>query len=55
MGLGFVFMIAAAILFLLAGIGVTIIPNALTWGLFCFAMSFVLGGYSIALPRFQRR
>lgn len=55
MGLGFVFMVAAAVLFFLGGIGVTAIPNPMIWGLFCIAMSFVLGGYSIALPRFQRR
>lgn len=47
MSLGTIGFIVAAVLFLLAGMGVTLIPNATTWGLFAMTLGFLLGGYSL--------
>jgi len=42
---GVIFFILAAILFFFAGVGVTVIPNPATWGLFCLAIGLAVGGY----------
>ncbi len=34
----------AAILFFFGGVGVTVIPNPVTWGLFCLALGLAFGG-----------
>ena len=47
MNFGTIAFIVAAVLFLLVGIGVTVIPNATTWGLFAMTLGFLLGGYSL--------
>lgn len=47
MSVGMIFMIGAALLFFFAGVGVTIIPNPVTWGLFCLALGLLLGGVPI--------
>ena len=45
--IGTIAFIVAAVLFLLAAIGVTVIPNPMTWGLFAMTLGFLLGGYSL--------
>lgn len=47
--MGWVFLLIALILFFLAGIGATVIPNAVTWGLFCLTLGLLIGG-SIPWP-----
>jgi hypothetical protein len=42
--MGWVFMVLAAILFFLAGVGSPLVPNATTWGLFCMALGLAVGG-----------
>lgn len=42
--MGWVFMLIAVIVFFLAGIGVTFIPNPMIWGLFCMALALLIGG-----------
>jgi hypothetical protein len=41
MNLGIIFMIIAVILFFLGGIGSTIIPNPVTWGLFALSLGLL--------------
>lgn len=43
--MGIFFFIAAAILFFLAGVGSTAIPNATTWGLFALAVGLAVGSW----------
>jgi hypothetical protein len=47
MNLGFICFIIAAVLFLLAGVGATLIPNGVTWGFLCLTLGFILGGYTL--------
>jgi uncharacterized membrane protein (DUF485 family) len=47
MNVGMVFLIIALILFFLAGIGATVIPNAVTWGLFSLTLGILLQGIPI--------
>jgi hypothetical protein len=49
MNMGMLFYLIAAIILFLAGIGATVIPNAIIWGLFCIALGLLLGG--VAFPR----
>jgi hypothetical protein len=39
--------LAAAILFLLAAIGSTFVPNVMIWALFCLALGMFLSGYDL--------
>ncbi len=50
--MGFFFLIAAAVLFFFAGVGVTVIPNPTTWGLFCFVLGVLLSG--VPMPTWKR-
>lgn len=51
MTIGAVFYILAAIVLFLGGIGSTIIPNSVIWGLFCIALGLLLGCYDFGLRR----
>ncbi len=42
--MGWIFFVIAAIFFFLSGVGSTVIPNAVSWGLFSLALGLVLGG-----------
>ena len=42
--MGWIFLLIACILFFMAGIGATLIPNPVTWGLFCLALGLLIGG-----------
>jgi hypothetical protein len=42
---GIVFFVIAAVLFFLAGVGSTAIPNAATWGLCSTAIGLAVGGW----------
>jgi hypothetical protein len=39
--------LAAAVLFLLAAIGSTLLPNAMIWALVCIALGLFLSGYDL--------
>ena len=47
MSLGTVFLILAALLFFLAGVGAILIPNPVTWALFCLALGLLTSGVPI--------
>lgn len=47
MSLGQVFVILAAALFFLSGIGVQAIPNMIVWGWFCLALGLLTGGFPL--------
>lgn len=49
MNLGMIFYLIAAIVLFLGGIGSTLIPNPVIWGVFCIALGLLLGG--VAFPR----
>jgi hypothetical protein len=51
MTLGVIFYILAAIILFLGGIGSTIIPNPLIWGLFCLALGLLLDDYGFGFTR----
>ena len=51
MTMGTIFYVLAAVVLFLGGIGSTIIPNAVIWGLFCITLGLLLGGYKFGLPR----
>lgn len=53
--MGWLFMLLAMICFLLGGMGATVIPNPTTWGLFCMALAFLLGGVSVSFPNWTNR
>ena len=53
MSIGKIFFLVAAILFLLAAVGTTFIPNAMIWALFCLALGFFLTGYDFRLKQQQ--
>jgi hypothetical protein len=44
MSVGSVFFVIAAIVLFLGGIGSTIIPNTVIWGLFCMTLGLLLNG-----------
>jgi hypothetical protein len=44
MSIGSVFFVIAAIVLFLGGIGSTIIPNSVIWGLFCMTLGLLLNG-----------
>jgi hypothetical protein len=47
MSVGTLFMVLAAIIFLLAGAGATFVPNPMIWGLFCMTLAFLTGGFGL--------
>jgi len=53
MTIGMLFYIIAAIILFLGGIGSTIMPNPVTWGLFCIALGLALDDFGFGA--FRRR
>jgi predicted permease len=53
MTIGMFFYILAAIVLFLGGIGATVIPNHITWGLFCVALGLALD--DVGFGSFRRR
>lgn len=51
MSIGTIFYVIAAIVFVLGGIGSTIIPNPVIWGLFCIALGLLLTGHDFSFRR----
>ena len=51
MTIGMVFYVIAAIVLFLGGIGSTIIPNPVIWGLFCITLGLLLSGYPFSFGR----
>ena len=51
MTIGTIFFVIAAVVFFLGGIGSSIIPNAVTWGLFCVAMGLLLDDFDFGFRR----
>jgi len=49
MNIGMIFYVIAAIILFLGGIGATVIPQPMLWGVFCIAMGLLLGG--VGFPR----
>jgi len=45
MTIGMIFYVIAAIVLFLGGIGSSIVPNAVNWGLFCIALGLLLDEY----------
>ena len=52
MTIGTVFYVVAAVVLFLGGIGSTLVPNPVIWGLFCITLGLLLGGYNL---NFRRR
>jgi predicted permease len=51
MTVGMIFYVLAAIILFLGGIGSTVIPNNLVWGLFCIALGLLLDEYDFGFRR----
>jgi hypothetical protein len=51
MTIGRVFYVMAAIILFLGGIGATVIPNPVIWGLFCMALGLLLDEYNWGFRR----
>jgi hypothetical protein len=51
MSIGMVFYVLAAIVLFLGGIGSTIVPNPVIWGLFCMALGLLLVGHDFGFRR----
>ena len=51
MTIGMIFLVIAAIVLFIGGIGSTIIPNTVIWGLFCIAIGLLLGEYDLGFKR----
>ena len=52
MTIGMIFYVLAAIVLFLGGIGSTIVPNPVIWGLFCIALGLLSAGYNFGFrPR----
>ncbi len=51
MTIGMIFYIIAAVVLFLGGIGSTIVPNPVIWGLFCITLGILVGGYDFGLRR----
>jgi hypothetical protein len=47
MTMGRIFYVIAAIVFLIGGIGSTLVPNPVIWGLLCVTLGFLLEGYDL--------
>ena len=55
MTIGKIFYVIAAIVLFIGGIGSTVIPNAVIWGLFCITLGLLLDGRSwFAAPPLSR-
>mgnify|MGYP001603977775 CR=1 FL=1 len=50
MSVGTLFLVAAVVLFFLAGVGSTLLPNETTWGLCCLALGLLLSGVPLRAP-----
>jgi hypothetical protein len=51
MSIGSIFFVIAAVVLFLGGIGSTIIPNSVIWGLFCMTLGLLLTGYGFNFRR----
>ena len=51
MSIGMIFYVLAAIVLFLGGIGSTIVPNPVIWGLFCVALGLLLAGHDFGFRR----
>lgn len=51
MTIGMIFYVLAAIVLFLGGIGSSVIPNPLIWGLFCIVMGLLLDEYDFGFRR----
>jgi hypothetical protein len=51
MSIAKILFLAAAVLFLMAAIGTTLLPNAMIWALVCLALGLFLSGYDVSLKR----
>jgi hypothetical protein len=51
MTLGRIFYAIAAVIFFLAGIGVTAIPNPMIWGLLCVTLGLLLAEFDLGFRR----
>ncbi len=51
MTIGKILYAVAAVVFLLAGMRVTFVPNPEIWGLFCIALGLLLGEYDLGFRR----
>jgi len=51
MTIGMIFFVLSAIVLFLGGIGSTVIPNALVWGMFCIALGLLFGDYDLGFKR----
>ena len=47
MSIAKIFFLAAAVLFVLAAVGSTLLPNAMIWALVCIALGLFLSGYDL--------
>ena len=51
MSIGMIFYIVAAVVLFVGGIGSTVIPNPVIWGLFCIALGLLLAGHDLGFRR----
>jgi hypothetical protein len=51
MTIGKIFFVIAAIVLFIGGIGSTIIPNPVIWGLFCITIGILLGENNLGIKR----
>jgi hypothetical protein len=51
MRIGSLLLLAAAVVLFLAGIGSTLVPNPVVWGLFCMTLAFLLRDYDFKFGR----
>ena len=51
MTIGMIFYVIAAVVLFLGGIGSTVIPNPVIWGLFCIALGLMLDEYDFGFRR----
>ncbi len=51
MTIGMIFYLIAALVLFLGGIGATVIPNPIIWGLFCIALGLLLNKYDLGFRR----
>ena len=51
MSIGMILYLIAAIVLFVGGIGATVLPNYMTWGLFCIALGLLLNKNDLGLSR----
>ena len=51
MSIGTIFYVIAAIVLVLGGIGSSVVPNPVIWGLFCIALGLLLSGHDFGFRR----